>query len=132
MRVAVRKLERVDSVAVSLNEGLATIWFAPDNRITLDQLRPAIRSNGFTPNDAEVMVRGRVRTAGAGLELLVPGSPEARFRLTEPPGRQGVLEPLRGVSPDRLVLIEGSVPERSGPVEGEETLLVHRVSGPEG
>lgn len=43
--LAVKKLDGVDSVAVSLNEGLAIVRFRPVNRISLEEVREVIRAN---------------------------------------------------------------------------------------
>lgn len=58
MRVAVQRLDGVESVKVSLNDGVAEIRLAPDNSVTLARVREIIRSNGFSPKAAEVVVQG--------------------------------------------------------------------------
>ena len=52
MRVAVRKLDGVRSVTVSLNDGYADILLASQNTVTVERIREAIRRNGFTPREA--------------------------------------------------------------------------------
>jgi copper chaperone CopZ len=47
--VAVGKIDGVRDVKVSLNEGRATIQFAAANRVSIEQVRKAIRANGFAP-----------------------------------------------------------------------------------
>lgn len=74
MRVAVRKLEGVESVDVSLERGAATIALRPGNRITLPQLRQIIRNNGFTAKDATVTVIGTVIERGGKPALSVTGT----------------------------------------------------------
>lgn len=60
MSVAVRKLEGVESVEVSLQKAAAVITFKADNKITLPQLRRAIRSNGYPTRDAQIVARGKI------------------------------------------------------------------------
>lgn len=60
MRVAVRKLDGVESVDVSLERASVTIGLRPGNRITLPQLRQIIRNNGFSAKDATVTAIGTV------------------------------------------------------------------------
>ena len=60
MRVAIRKLDGVESVEVSLEKASADIHFTPDNKITLPQLRQIIKNNGYPTKDAQVTARGRI------------------------------------------------------------------------
>jgi copper chaperone CopZ len=74
VRVAVRKLEGVESVDVSLERGAATIALRPGNRITRPQLRQIIKNNGFTAKDATVTVIGTVVERGGKPALSVTGT----------------------------------------------------------
>ncbi|MCI0432246.1 MAG: hypothetical protein L0271_01160 [Gemmatimonadetes bacterium] len=74
MRVAVEKIDGVADVEVKLNEGVAIVRLAPENRVSLAQVRRVIREKGFTPKDAELRAKGRVETRGDGLVLVVPGA----------------------------------------------------------
>ena len=123
MRVAVKKLDGVDSVDVSLNEGLAAVWFMSENRVTVKQVRDAIRSNGFTPKSADIRVRGRVVEANGTLTLEASGQ-SVRFLLVDHPERAGLGAQLRSGAVGRLVLLEGTVPESSKGGEAAVTLQV--------
>lgn len=75
MRVAVNKLEGVESVTVSLEKGSADIRLKPDNKITLPQIRRVIRSNGYPTKDADITARGRILVEGGQRTLdLLNGS----------------------------------------------------------
>ena len=74
MRVAVRKLDGVESVDVSLERASVTIGLRPGNRITLPQLRQIIRNNGFTAKDAIVTAIGTVIERGGKPALSVTGT----------------------------------------------------------
>jgi len=74
VRVAVRKLEGVESVTVSLERASAAIALRPGNRITLPQLRQIIKNNGFTAKDAAVTVIGTLTERGGKPALTVTGS----------------------------------------------------------
>ena len=74
MRVAVRKLEGVESVTVSLERASAAIALRPGNRITLPQLRQIIRNNGFTAQEATVTVAGTLIERGGKPALSVTGT----------------------------------------------------------
>jgi len=52
VRVAVRKLDGVRSVTVSLNDGYADILLTSQNTVTVERIREAIRRNGFSPREA--------------------------------------------------------------------------------
>jgi len=58
--VAVRKLDGVESVDVSLDKASADIHLTPNNRVTLAQLRAAIKKNGYATRDAQVEARGKI------------------------------------------------------------------------
>lgn len=60
MSVAIKKLDGVESVDVSLEKASADIRLKPDNRITLPQLRQIIKNNGYPTKDAQVTARGRI------------------------------------------------------------------------
>jgi len=58
--VAVKKLEGIESVDVSLEKASADIRLKPGNRITMAQLRQTIRKAGYPTKDAQVEARGTV------------------------------------------------------------------------
>ena len=60
MSVAIKKLDGVESVDVSLDKAGADIRLKPGNAITLPQLRRVIRQSGYPTKDAQVEARGTV------------------------------------------------------------------------
>lgn len=58
MRVALNKIDGVESVAVSLEKATAEIRLKPGNAVTLPQLRRVIRESGYPTRDAQVTARG--------------------------------------------------------------------------
>jgi copper chaperone CopZ len=58
--VAIKKVDGVQDVKVSLNEGSAEVKLKDGNKVTVDQVRELIRKNGFTPKQSEVKVLGKV------------------------------------------------------------------------
>ena len=60
MSVAIKKLEGVASVDVSLEKASADIQLKPGNRVTIQQLRQTIKKNGYPTRDAEVTATGRI------------------------------------------------------------------------
>lgn len=58
MSVAIKKLDGVESVEVSLEKASADIRLKPRNAITLPQLRRIIRQAGYQTKDAHVEARG--------------------------------------------------------------------------
>jgi copper chaperone CopZ len=80
--VAIKKVEGVQKVEVSLNDGAADIQLKPGNKLTVDQLREIVRKNGFTAKDAVVTVAGKLierngkpalHVTGPDLVLLLEG-----------------------------------------------------------
>ena len=97
----------MDSVRVSLNEGFARIAFAAGNRVTVEQVREAIRRNGFSPRESRVRVRGRLVRSGDSLALAVPGT-AMRFPLVVPAGLRAE---LASVADDAHLIVDGTVAE---------------------
>jgi copper chaperone CopZ len=88
-----RKVDGVQSVQVSLKEGITTLELRPENRVTLAQLRTVIRNNGFVPKEVQVIARGSVGAggfdvAGSGERLSTVSAPVAadggQWRFTVP------------------------------------------------
>lgn len=59
-----QKVEGVQSVKVSLKEGMTALELLPDNKVTLAQLRTVIRNNGFVSTEVQVIARGSARSDG--------------------------------------------------------------------
>jgi copper chaperone CopZ len=81
VRVAMQKVEGVQSVRVSLKEGLTTVELKPANKVTLAHLRTIIKNSGFVSRNADVVANGIVRDGqfevSGTAERLTP-SPAAR------------------------------------------------------
>ncbi|HXV62835.1 MAG TPA: hypothetical protein VEK15_19205, partial [Vicinamibacteria bacterium] len=97
MSVALRKIEGVETVTVSLNEGAADIKLKPGNTLDPEAIRKVVRDNGFTPKTAEVRVTGRVTRAGGKWTLVVTGLPIV-YELHEHPDANGKLAELEQVT----------------------------------
>jgi copper chaperone CopZ len=69
--VAIKKVEGIDDVNVSLNEGNASIKLKPGNTVTVEQVREIVRKNGFTPKDATAKVALQVN--GSDSVMLLTG-----------------------------------------------------------
>ena len=86
MRVAVRKLDGVESVDVSLERAVAEIRLAPGNRVTLGRLRQLIKDNGFTSKEAVVTAIGSLIERDGKPALSVAGT-DMVWLLTPDPQR---------------------------------------------
>ena len=71
MSVAIKKLDSVESVDVSLEKATADIRLKPGNVVTLPQLRRIIRQAGYPTKDARVDARGTLvdRNGNPALDL---------------------------------------------------------------
>ena len=56
VKVAVQKVDGVESVQLSLERAEADIRLKPENRVSLDQFRRIVKGNGFEPREAKVSV----------------------------------------------------------------------------
>lgn len=109
VRVAVSNVSGVDSVRVSLNQGLAAVWLKPENTVSIEEIREAIRSNGFTPKAATVRAMGRIVEDSGELALVFAAStPE--LLLAGHASAPGLLAELRQ-SLGATVSVEGAIQE---------------------
>jgi hypothetical protein len=60
-----QKVDGVQNVKVSLNDGLTILDLKPNNTITLVKLRQVIKNNGFVSKEAQIIAHGSM-TGGAG------------------------------------------------------------------
>jgi copper chaperone CopZ len=81
-----QKVDGVQSVKVSLKDGLTILDLKPDNTVTLAKLRQVIKNNGFVPKEAQIVARGSATMADGHPVFDVSGSRE-RLVLAAP-GRQ--------------------------------------------
>ena len=77
-----QKVDGVQSVQVSLKDGVTTLELRLDNKVTLAQLRTVIKNNGFVSKEVRVTARGSVRSdgfdvAGSGERLSTISAPIA-------------------------------------------------------
>lgn len=102
---AVKKLDGVESVDVSLEKGSVDIKLKADNQVTLPQLRRTIRSNGNETRDATIAGRGRIvdRDGKPVLDLLNGATMEVE---SAPKGAPGAVVDITGVSKERSRDIE--------------------------
>lgn len=76
MSVAVKKIECVESVKVSLNEGQAWVRLKLGNSIRLEQIRKAVNEQGFTPREARIKAVGDLSSSNGKLIFKVSGTNE--------------------------------------------------------
>jgi hypothetical protein len=86
VRVAVLKLEGVESVQVSLERAVAEIRLARGNRMTLSRLRQLIKDNGFTSKEAGVTAFGTLIERDGNPAISVAGT-DMVWLLTPDPQR---------------------------------------------
>lgn len=106
MRVSLKSVSGVDSVAVSLEKGLASVKMKPGNTATFRQLQDAITKNGFTMKPSNVSVAGKIVMANGRSQLQVSGSDELVNLTPDTPQTASV-----NALVDKLVLVEGTLEE---------------------
>ena len=104
--MALKGINGVESVDVSLNKGLATVTLRPGNNVTMEQLQHAITKNGFTTKQSTISVVGMLFSENGRLELRVSGSNES-FHLVPQNQQTADFRQLNG----KTVSVEGVVPE---------------------
>src|ERR1700761_7764134 len=58
IHVSMKGIQGVNAVDVDLNTGLVSIKLPPGNSASMRQFNQAVERNGFTHEDAEIVVRG--------------------------------------------------------------------------
>ena len=69
VRVAVQKIDGVESVELSLERAQADIRLRKDNVVSLDRFRQIVKANGFEPKQATVTAVGTVREVGGNADV---------------------------------------------------------------
>ena len=86
-----QKVDGVQTVRVSLNDGLTILDLKPGNAVTVAKLRQIIKNNGFVSKEAVAIARGEPNgdeafvVGGTGEELPISAAPQKaddRWRLT--------------------------------------------------
>jgi len=71
-----QKVPGVETVKVSLKEGLTILDLKPQNTVTLTNLRQVIRNNGFVTKEVELTARGKLETQNGQQTFVVSGTNE--------------------------------------------------------
>jgi hypothetical protein len=71
-----QKVDGVQTVKVSLNDGLTILDLKPDNTVTLARRRQVIKSNGFVSKEAQIVARGSIATESGATGFEVSGTRE--------------------------------------------------------
>ena len=121
--MAIEKLEDVESVTVSLNDGTASVVLRPGNSLDPEQLRKIARDSGFTPKHANVRVVGRLVEKEGVPVLDVTGS-SLRYVLADHPKAPGQLFKLTRQLTGHDVDVEGELPEEAGDGASSRVLRV--------
>lgn len=75
LTVAMKKLQGVETVDISLNKSAAELKLGAGNKVTVEQLRTIIKNNGFTPKEAVVTTIATPGRKAGALTLEVNGQP---------------------------------------------------------
>ena len=108
MRVALKNINGVEDVNVSLSKGEAVATFVRGNNVRYEQLLRAIEKNGFVVKGTKVVADGVMVSNGGALELQISGSNQ---RLKLEPANSSVASTAPLTS--KQVEVTGLVPEVS-------------------
>lgn len=124
VRVALERLDGVESVTVSLEEGVAVVRLTDENEVSVATVRQVVRDNGFSPKQTEL--EGVFDTVALPDGQIGVKIGDVAYRLRFPQaGRAGEDQaPGAGVR----VRLSGVVPEpqesRSPAIDVEEITLI--------
>jgi len=85
-----QKVEGVENVRVSLQNGVTVLDLKPNNGVTLAQLRQVIKNNGFVSKDVQVTAVGQPTTIDGKPAFTVSGTGERLSAATQPHRTGGV------------------------------------------
>jgi hypothetical protein len=108
VRVALKSVNGVDLVDVSLNKGLATVTLKDGNTVTIKQLQAAIVRNGYSTKQSLVTAIGQLSLKDNQWILHVSGSNE-EFILTP----DGNAKPSDIGLIGKVVIVVGAMPQLS-------------------
>ena len=127
MRGVLKKIDGVQDANVSLKEGVATIQFAPQNRVKIAQIWKGVRDNGFTPRVASIRAAGVVAVRGDSVLFTISGSDDA-FLMQDNADVPGQVAELAKLGTGARVVINGELPEGPGkPGAVPATLVIKSV-----
>lgn len=123
-----KKIDGVESVSVSLNEGKARLAMKPGNKVTLDQVRRLVERNGFTPKAATVIAEAGVVADPAGQpQLRLVGTNES-FPVASATAESVRMELKKQMG--KRVVVQGVVPPTkenpAGPMDVKDVKLSTR------
>ncbi len=107
VNVSLKKVPGVDSVEVSLNQGLAKVKLKPGNEVTVPQLWHTIHNQGYTPKVTLVVMRGDLASLQGQLQLKVSGANTAVTLTSDPKDPRGFEEVRKYVG--QQVIIRGAM-----------------------
>ena len=79
MRVAVLKLEGVESVEVSLRAARADVRLRRGNRLSLEQFRQLVKNNGFALKEIAATLQGAAREENGKFTIAITGTDDVLF-----------------------------------------------------
>jgi len=68
-----KKMDGLESVKVSLNDGKAYLKLTSDNELTLQKIQKEVKNNGFSARNAEVTLNGELLKEGNEWTIKVNG-----------------------------------------------------------
>ncbi len=110
VRVGMGKLEGVESIEVSLNEGTATLKLKRGNRVDPETIRQIVLDNGFTPSGAAVRVVGRLFEQDGAAKLEVEEVGRA-YALEAHPEAERRFRELKGMGVGAILILEAYIAE---------------------
>ena len=116
MSVSIQRIEGVESVNVSLNQGMVHIRLKPGNTVRIEQVLRAVTNNGFTPKEIEVEAIGTAVSLEGQLKFRLAETDQT-FDVTVDPASKNVSDDVRNgigkaVSMDGLIAVsKGKTPQ---------------------
>jgi copper chaperone CopZ len=125
MEQSLGSMEGVETVSVSLNDGLATVDLAKANRIDYRGVRKTVENGGFSPREATLKVQGTARQEEGQWILKTPTGEEYALQ----PGQEGASneQGLQDLKPNQQVTVTGQIPASPSTEDALWPLRVQQV-----
>ncbi len=109
VEASIKRLDGVQSVTISLNNGTAEIRLTPHNRQTLGDIRQRISDNGFTAKGAQVKLSGVVREKEG--KLVIETESGEVYALQQSAEAKNLLEQIRKAKAGKPITVAGVIAE---------------------
>jgi len=125
MEQSLGSMEGVETVSVSLNDGVATLDLTETNTIAYGKILEAVSNGGFSARGATLTVQGTVRQTGDHWVLETPAGEQFVLKTGDSTGAETIA--LHDLDPSQQVIVTGQVPASPETEDGRWPVEIQEV-----